>query len=313
MSSGSPLEKGGFPEHIEPMLAKIGQPFDSVDHLFEIKWDGVRAVTYVEASEHRMHGRRRRDLRGRYPELSFLANLPDGTIVDGELVVLDADGRPDFPGILSRENSRASDAAVRAQRNPVVYVVFDLLWLGHSSQLERPLSERRAQLQKLVEEIGESRMVLSEGIIGTGLDLFAAAAERGLEGIVAKRLDGSYRPGVRSDSWQKIKLVQSVRCLVLGYEPDGDDDFKSLIIATDFEGELRCVGKVGSGLSDRGKAELRNRMFARRTDRPLIETGIKGCWIEPGLFCTVSFVERTATGALRAPVFQGLVEPDKST
>ena len=129
MSSGNPPEPGGFPEHIEPMLAKIGQPFDAVDHLFEIKWDGVRAVTYVEALEYRMHGRRRRDLRGRYPELSFLADLPDGTILDGELVVLDEDGRPAFPGILSRENARATDAAVRAQRNPVVYVVFDLLWL----------------------------------------------------------------------------------------------------------------------------------------------------------------------------------------
>jgi len=312
VNPGGPAASRGLPEHIEPMLARIGQPFSADEWFFEIKWDGVRAVTYVEAREFRMHGRRRRDLRGRYPELEFLSDLPDGTIVDGELVVLGEDGRPDFPGILSRENARIADAAVRASRNPVVYVVFDLLWLGHDSQLERPLSERRAELERLVEKVGESRLVLSEGIVGAGLDLFRAAVERRLEGIVGKRLDAPYRPGVRSDSWLKIKPVHSVHCLILGYEPDGDRDFKSLIIATDFEGELRCVGKVGSGLSDRAKADLRERLFARRTDRPLIDAGLKGCWIEPGLFCTVSFVERTASGALRAPVFQGLVDPEVS-
>src|SRR5262245_26903031 len=117
-----------LPRHIEPMLARIGAPFDSQDHVFEIKWDGVRAVTYVEPGGHRMHGRKRRDLADRYPELAGLASLPSGTVLDGELVVLRDDGRPDFPAILHRENGNAARAHDAARQMPVVYVVFDLLY-----------------------------------------------------------------------------------------------------------------------------------------------------------------------------------------
>lgn len=300
-----------LPDHIEPMLAKIGQPFDSTDHLFEVKWDGVRAVAYVDAHGLRMHGRRRRDLAGRYPELAFLADaLPADTILDGELVVLTSDGRPDFPGILARENGRAADAAARARKQPVVYVVFDLLYRDGASWLDRPLGARRTGLAALVAAVGNPRLVLSEGVVGAGLDLFAAVRDRGLEGIVAKRLAAPYRPGERSDAWQKIKPVQSVHCLILGYEPDGEHDFRSLVIATDFGDGLRCVGKVGSGIGEREKAKLRALLFARRADRALVDAGMKGRWITPGLFCTVSFVERMTSGSLRAPVYLGLVEPD---
>jgi len=296
-----------LPEHIEPMLLRIGEPFDAPDWLFEIKWDGVRAITYVEAGGHRMHGRRRRDLVTRYPELEFLATLPAGTVLDGELVVLQPDGRADFRAMLGRENGTAARAAERAQRQPVVYIVFDLLYAGFRSQLDEPLRARRALLQQLVSDAANPRLVLSDGVVGTGLDLFAAARERGLEGIVGKRLDAPYRPGERNGAWQKIKLVQSVHCLILGYEPDGERDFKSLIVATDFDGELRCVGRVGSGIGEAQKAELRQLLFARRAPRPIVDPGMTGAWVEPGLFCTVSFLERTVNGSLRAPVFVGLV------
>lgn len=289
------------------MLARIGEPFDSPQHLFELKWDGVRAMTYVEGGGHRMHGRRRRDLAGRYPELRFLAGLPSGTVLDGELVVLQPDGRPDFPAMLSRENGSAARAEAAARRLPVVYVVFDVLYLEFVSWLDRPLHERRRALEALVQAVGDARLMLSDGVVGAGLPLFAAARDRGLEGIVGKRLDAPYRPGERGSAWLKIKPVQTVHCAILGFEPDGETDFKSLIIATDFDGTLRCVGKVGSGLSVAQKVELRRLLFARRVARPLVEAGMPGTWVEPGLFCTVSFLERTANGNLRAPVFLGLV------
>lgn len=299
-----------LPEHVEPMLARLAEPFDSAAHVFEVKWDGVRAMTYVEADGWRMHGRRRRDLAGRYPELAFLAALPPGTLLDGELVVLQDDGRPDFGAILARENGSAARAESAARRQPVTYVVFDLLYRGHEPLLATPLRQRRAALRGLLDAVGEARLVPADGIEEHGLELFAAVRARGLEGIVAKRLDSPYRPGERTDAWQKIKPVQTVHCLVLGYEPDGERDFKSLIVATDLDGELRCVGKVGSGLTQAQKASLRPRLFARRAPQPLVDPGMPGCWIEPGLFCTVSFLERTAAGSLRAPVFLGLVDAE---
>ena len=297
-----------LPTHIEPMLAKSGEPFDSEQHVFEIKWDGVRAISYVEHGTLRMHGRRRRDLAPRYPELASLARLPSGTVVDGELVVLQPDGRPDFGAIVGRENGSAERAAAAARQRPVHYVVFDLLFADGRSLLDAPLRERRARLAELLAVAGDERLLPTDGVVGHGRAMFAAAQERGLEGIVGKRLDAPYRPGDRSDAWRKIKLQQQVHCLILGFEPDGAHDFKSLIVASDFGGELRCVGKVGSGITVAQHAALRALLFARRTARPLVDPGMPGVWVEPGLFCTVRFLERLASGSLRAPVFAGLVD-----
>ena len=304
------LAAARLPDHIEPMLARIGQPFDSPAHVFEVKWDGVRAISYVEAGRLRMHGRRRRDLADRYPELAFLGDLPAGTVLDGELVVLGADGRPDFPSILRRENGSAARAAQAARRLPVVYVVFDLLYLRHESWLDRPLRARRAQLADLVREFDNPRLVAADGVVGSGTGLFAAAEEQGLEGIVAKRLDAPYRPGERGDAWLKIKPSRTILCAILGYEPDGDGDFKSLILATDLDGGLRCVGKVGTGFTAAVKSELRAALFARRAEAPLIPCEERGVWVSPGLYCTVRYLERTASGNLRAPVFVAAVPED---
>lgn len=296
-----------LPQHIEPMLARIGEPFDSPDHLFELKWDGVRAISYVDEQGLRMHGRRRRDLATRYPELSFLCELPSGTVLDGELVVLHSDGRPNFRAILSRENAAGANVAAAAKQHPVVYVAFDLLFDRGERLLDRPLQHRRERLQAMLAATDRSRLMLSDGVIGEGRALFAAACQQELEGIVAKRLDAPYQPGQRGEAWQKIKPVKAMHCLILGYEPDGVDDFKSLIIATDFDGELQCVGKVGSGISGAQRAELRQLLLAQPADAPLIDTGMRGAWVQPGIFCKVSYLERTDSGNLRAPVFKGLV------
>ncbi|MCK5945466.1 MAG: ATP-dependent DNA ligase [Planctomycetes bacterium] len=291
------------------MLARIGEPFDSDEHLFELKWDGVRAVSYVEHGSLRMHGRRRRDLATRYPELAFLAELPSGCVVDGELVVLRDDGRPDFRAILSRENASARSVDAAMRRHPVVYVAFDLLYERGQPLLREPLRARRERLQALVAAAGAPRLMLSDGVVGQGLSLFEAARSQELEGIVAKRLDAPYLPGERGDAWQKIKPVKSIHCLVLGYEPDAArrDDFKSLIVATDIDGELRCVGKVGSGIDEATRRELRELLRAKPAEAPLIDAGVQGVWVQPGIYCMVSYLERTRSGNLRAPVFKGLV------
>lgn len=301
-----------LPSHIEPMLSRIGTAFDSPAHLFEIKWDGVRAMTYIEGGAHRMHGRKRRDLAGRYPELAFLARLPSGCVFDGELVVLAADGKPDFPAILGRENAGAKGIDSAARQHPVVYVVFDLLYERGESLLAMPLRERRARLERCTAAVGHANLVLSDGVVGAGKSLFDAVRERGLEGMVGKRLDSPYLPGERTDAWQKVKQVHQLHCVIVGYEPDGERDFKSLIIATDVDGELRCVGKVGSGIGEAERRELRARLFTQRVLRPLIEPGMPGVWVAPTLFCTVNFLERTASGALRAPVFVALADGERA-
>ena len=298
-----------LPEHIEPMLAVRGEPFDSDEHLFELKWDGIRAIAYVGDGQLRMHGRRRRDLATRYPELGLLADLPVGTVLDGELVVLAEDGRPDFRAVLSRENAGAGRVAAAARQHPVVYVVFDLLYERGEALLEQPLDERRRRLERLVEAASAPRVMLSESVVGDGLALFEAASERELEGVVAKRRDSRYLPGERTDAWQKVKPVKSIHCLVLGYEPDPvrDGEFKSLIVATDLDGELRCVGKVGSGIGESQRTQLRELLRLHAAEQPLIDVDVDGCWLRPGIYCMVSYLERTASGNLRAPVFKGLV------
>lgn len=296
-----------LPAHIEPMLATSGEPFDSPVHVFELKWDGVRAMAYVEHGGLRLHGRRRRDLAGRYPELAFLSALPSGTVLDGELVVLQPDGRPDFGAIVGRENTALQRAAAAAAKRPVHYVVFDLLYLAGEPVLARPFAERRHLLGELLATVRSPQLLAADGVATHGRALFAAAQERGLEGIVGKRLDAPYRPGERGDAWVKIKLQQQVHCLILGCETDASGDVRSLIVASDFGGELRCVGKVGSGISEAQRAELRGLLAARRVERPLVDAGMAGQWVAPGLYCTVRFLERTESGSLRAPVYLGLV------
>lgn len=296
-----------LPDTIAPMLARAGAPFDSKEHLFEPKWDGVRALCFVDDDGHRLHGRRRRDLRERYPELAFLADLPRGLVLDGELVVLDAAGRPDFRAMLARENGTARAANNAARSRPVVYIAFDLLYEAHESLLLLPLRHRRERLAQVVAAAASPRLSLSEAVVEHGNALFAAVCQRGLEGMVAKRLDSPYRPGERTADWQKIKPVHVVHCVVLGFEPKGRDDFASLIVATDLGAGLECVGKVGSGLREADRRELRPWLFGRQTPRPLIAVDLDGVWVEPGLYCKVSFLERTSSGALRAPVFLGLV------
>jgi bifunctional non-homologous end joining protein LigD len=230
-------------------------------------------------------------------------------LLDGELVVLDADGKPDFPAVLGRENARRPERIAQlARQRPVVFVAFDLLFERFESLLERPLRDRRDRLAAMFGSGAPGRVVLSDGVVGGGLLLFEEVRARGLEGIVAKQLDSTYRPGERTSAWQKIKAVQIVHCAVLGYEPDGDRDFKSLIVATDFDGKLSCVGKVGTGFTVAGKAQVWAQLQRRRRDRPWLEASMPGCWVEPGLYCSVSYLERTASGSLRAPVFLAMTE-----
>jgi len=293
------------------MLCASGKPFDSPDHLFEVKWDGMRTLCLVEEGEehgYRLRNRQQRDVLQNYPELEFLAKLPPGVVLDGELVLLQ-DGKPSFRGLMRRQHTRdPRRIATMAESNPVVYAVFDLLYRDFKPTTEEKLDERRKRLQEVVAAVGEERLMFSDGVIGNGKAFFEEMRQREFEGIVAKRLDSRYLPGQRTDAWTKIKQAYQIHCLILGYlTAEGDpDDLRSLIIATDEGGQLRCVGRVGSGLTDEMRQRLVGMLKPRIRGTPLIPCDDPGTWVEPGFYCTVSYLEKTAAG-LRAPVFVDLV------
>lgn len=291
------------------MLARLGEPFSSPNHLFEIKWDGTRAVAFAEGAALRVFNRHRNRLDGRYPELASLVDLPSGTVVDGELTVM-RDGMPDFPALLSREQARGKHriAELMATR-PATYFAFDLLYLNGVSIMDRPLTERRELLRPLVSNLADARIRTSEGIVGDGVGYFAKAVEADLEGVVAKRLDSRYLPGQRSDAWTKFKKTQTALCVIVGYVPDGNADLRSLVIATEVAGALKCIGRVGSGLDVVTRRALAQRLVTLRRDIAVVPCRLTDAqWVEPEVFCHVKYLERTAAGELRAPVFAGLVE-----
>ena len=197
-----------LPAFVAPMLAQPGTPFDSDQHLFEIKWDGTRMLAFVDDDGHRLVNRHRRDHTEQYPECAFLAQAPAGTILDGEMVVLHG-GLPDFRRLLSCDQARRPlTIRLLARSLPATYVVFDLLYCRYQSLLIEPLQQRRARLHQLVHEIGQPALVLSEGIVGPGILFFRQACQLGLEGVVAKQLGSRYRPGRRTQAWIKIKAKQ---------------------------------------------------------------------------------------------------------
>lgn len=302
-----------LPDFVSPMLAKLEQePFDSDEHLFEIKWDGIRALAFVQDGDYRLLSRNRNDLKPRYPELAFLGDLDEGLVLDGEIIAL-KDGRPDFQSVLKREQAR-NPLKIEAlmQSQPVCYVVFDILYRDFEPVLDLPLLERREELLAVVDSAQQPLFVLSEGLVGAGLDFFEGIQERRLEGMVAKRLNSTYQPGRRTGAWIKIKQAHEMACVVLGWLGEAND-LRSLVVGTEEDGELICVGRVGSGLTDAMRARLLGLCRERAADAPLIEVGgIGGMggephWIEPGLFCRVKYLERTENG-LRAPVFVDLLQ-----
>jgi ATP-dependent DNA ligase len=188
-----------------PMLAVPAAPFDSPEHVFEVKWDGVRALAAVEVDGVRLWGRERSAYTARYPELAALRRWPAGTLVDGELVVL-RDGLPDLASLLSR-HALADPWKIRFAPRccPVHYVVFDLLYHAGGCLLREPLRERRTRLAALCAEVPLAEVIFSTGVAGAGRAWFEAVVAQGHEGILAKYLVSPYQAGRRSSAWRKIK------------------------------------------------------------------------------------------------------------
>ena len=302
---------------IDPMLARLAErPPGSADFLYEVKWDGIRAIIALDEGQIRIRGRNGLDVTAQFPELlvSEQAFRATSAVFDGEIVCLEADGRPHFRDVIHRLQQRAPGAVERAKaKHPAVCYLFDCLYLDGRPILNEPLSRRREWLQDAIRK--DSAYRISEAV-DDGLSLFEAVQQMGLEGILAKKRTSPYLPGIRSDSWLKVKTRQTAECVIVGYtlgKGDREPHFGALHLAQAEGNDLKYVGKVGSGFDDGSLKAVWTELAALTTTKrpikakPLDEA--RSVWVEPKLVCEVQFGARTKDGMLREPVFLRL-RPD---
>jgi bifunctional non-homologous end joining protein LigD len=288
------------------------RPPHGEDWLFEVKWDGVRAIAFLSEEELRLQSRSGLRCERQYPELAVIPHQVAArqAILDGEIAVLDPKGVSRFHLIQPRiANTDPNTIVHLARSTPVVYFAFDLLYLDGYDLRQVALSDRRRLLDEVVTP--GTVLKISEAFPGAGEALLDAARENGLEGIIAKHAGSCYEPK-RSSEWLKIKIVDRQEFVIGGYtEPQGDRDyFGALVLGTYENGKLRWVGNAGTGFDQKTLAALYARFQPLVTkecpflERPKPDRGMT--WLEPELVCEVKFANWTTDGRLRAPVFLGL-------
>lgn len=286
----------------KPMLAKRAEkPFSSPDYIFEVKWDGIRAIAYT-GEDPSLRSRNDVELLPLFPELGDLRDM-DLAVLDGELVVF-REGRPDFQLLLQRINAQPFKAEVLSKRYPATYIVFDLLSYRDRVIIEKKLLERK----KLLEEIDPGRRIAVSMYIDThGEELFEAVIQKGLEGIIAKKKDSPYLPGKRSNYWLKIKGRKSADFVVIGYLPgkgERSSSFGSLTLGVYSSGELVPVGRVGTGFSKEMLEYIKSKL------KPLPEHTGREIRVKPEIVVEVEYGGITKDMKLRFPRFVRL-RPDK--
>ncbi len=321
--------KCAMPTAIVPMLASIVEkPFDDPDWLFEIKWDGYRAVSFIEDGKVRLVSRNQNDLTPRYSELRRLPELINAktAILDGEVVVLDAQGRSSFSLMQQRTGIRSHGRQAAPRDDlPVIYYVFDLLYVDGYDLRRVELEQRKQILQQTLTPADILRY--SDHYAGDGTSLFEAAGKRGLEGIIAKRRNSCYEER-RSREWLKIKITQTVDCVVGGYtDPEGArTHFGSLVLGLyDAKKQLVHVGHAGTGFNSAMLKQISEVLKPIESKQNPFTGPVPDVrrmhWVKPVRVAEVKFSERTHETAgggvkLRAPVFLRLRDdknPDECT
>jgi bifunctional non-homologous end joining protein LigD len=305
-----PFERA-VPDRIRPMLPMAAAaPFDSSEYAFDVAWDGIRALASADRSGVRLWGRTLSDLTERFPELQVLADLlPPETIVDGDLIVSDSQGRPDVVALEKRRHAARPDAVRRAAAvHPVTYVVHDLLYLRGRSLLRQPLAKRRPRLNEVLRSTG--RIYVVEPVADDGLAFFDAARERGLEGVIAKRFDSPYRPGQRHPDWLLIQAVRRLDFAVTGFIPQaGDHLLEALVVATYDGRSFEPAGRVVGGFDPSMSGRLRKLLDALPNVVPPQDprwSDDRICWVVPEVVVAIKFSEWDRHGQLRFPIFSGL-------
>ena len=297
-------------EFIRPMLASPDVPaFDDPDWLFEIKWDGYRAVAETGGKKLRSYSRNGLSFLDVYPHVADdLRKIKRSMVLDGEIVALNQNGRPDF---------QLLQHAAQEPHTQLVYYVFDLLELGGRDMTHLPLAERKERLRAVIKDSEHVRYC--DHVVERGKDFFAAAVKQDLEGIIGKRKDSIYSKGVRSKNWVKIKNHRSQEAVIGGFTAPrrSRKHFGALLLGVYEKDKLIYVGHTGTGFDDRSLDELMVTMKplvrARSPFSTVVDANMPPVWVKPKLVCNVKFTEWTRDGHMRHPVFMGLRADKKAS
>ena len=307
--------KSTMPVNIKPMLATlVDEPFDDADWVYEVKWDGYRALAYVNKAEVELASRNKKSFNEKfYPIYDLLKSWNINAVVDGEILVLNEKGISNF-GELQNWRSEAD--------GELVYYVFDLLWYDGKDLMNLSLLERQAILKEIL-PAKDDRIRVSKVFDASGIDFFKAAERIGLEGIIAKKGSSIYSPDLRSREWLKIKVHKRQEVIIAGYTKNADTSkqFSSLLLGVYDGGDLQYVGKVGTGFSDKVQKEMMVQFKPLIIDESPFDTipdvnkpsrfrpnppKAKATWLKPELVCEITFAEVTSDGVFRHPSFQGM-------
>lgn len=314
-------KKASMPQHVEPMLASLtDRPPDGLKWVYEIKWDGVRAICYVEEGRIRMLSRNGNSFDRQYPELSVIPHqlAAETAILDAEIAVLDEQGRSRFSLIQPRiHQTNANEVAHLARKSPAKMFAFDLLYWNGYDLRNTPLIDRKRALTAIVTP--SDRIQVSEHFQVKGEEILEAARQMGLEGVIAKESTSKYEPR-RSRCWLKLKVTGQQEFVICGYTHGERTTFSSLVLGVYDEGKLNYVGCVGTGFNDQTLAQIWKKLKPLETTRnpfgERIDVLRKVTFVQPKLLCEVKFTEWTPDGRLRAPVFLGLRDdkaPEEAT
>jgi len=306
-------QKASMPEMIRPALATpADRAFSGADWLFEIKWDGVRTLARVKDGKSRLWSRSSREVTGEYPEMVDLAKHVDASEawLDGEIVVLDSEGRSDFQRLQLRFGVQKPSAQL-LERTPAVFYLFDIVYFNGYDLHKVPLIERKKLLRLVLRD--DSRIRYSDHVVAQGEDLYKLAVERRLEGLVAKQIASPYHEGP-SAAWMKIKLDVDIDAVIGGWtSPRGSREYFGALLLGLYEKEkLHFIGGVGTGFSRETQRRIWPKLQKLKADRCPFGTKLvtreKGYWVDPELVVRVKFLSWTRDRHLRAPSFLGLRE-----
>lgn len=296
------------------MLAQTAQPFDSEEHYFEPKWDGMRCMVYLQDRKMQLQNRNLKDVTKSYPELETItANVKSNSaILDGEIVVIER-GLPSFD-LLQKRFGVDDPIQVRmmSRKIPTTYIAFDLLHLNGKDLVNRHLSDRREKLARIVTD--SPHLLLSQYVTGKGKSYFRNALKLGFEGAMAKRIESVYQIGTRSEDWLKLKQVKTMDCIIAGYTVgtgSRSSTFGALVLAAyDTKGNLGHLGNVGTGFTNAMILRMMKLLKPLQTKAKTVPGEVKAPaairWVKPQVVAEVGYMNKTRDGKLRLPRFERL-------